>query len=157
VPYSKSIIVFFSDNQTNQKAYDRFYNATAKSDVVQGKKLQALIEKENMDDASADSLANLFHQVMAKTRENDYDQILKKLTKSAPKVIKGKAKSTAEARGDIYDIMGQETPKASTKTTTKKYTYVPESTDTDATMEQPIAEDVFLPFQSEVNDIAQKA
>ncbi|KAL7679591.1 hypothetical protein Plhal304r1_c076g0163041 [Plasmopara halstedii] len=70
---------FFSDNQTKQKAFDRYYNAMAKSDFVQGKKLKAIILKENLDDASTDSLANLFQQVMGKNREYEYDQITKKL------------------------------------------------------------------------------
>ncbi|KAL7680640.1 hypothetical protein Plhal304r1_c064g0151931 [Plasmopara halstedii] len=38
----------------------------AKSDFVQGKKLKALIQRESLDDASTDSLANLFQQVMGK-------------------------------------------------------------------------------------------
>ncbi|DBA02148.1 TPA: hypothetical protein N0F65_004783 [Lagenidium giganteum] len=62
---------FFTDNQTKQKAYDRYYNAMAKSDFVQGRKLKALIQQESLDEASADSLANLFAQVMNKSREYD--------------------------------------------------------------------------------------
>ncbi|DAZ93621.1 TPA: hypothetical protein N0F65_003761 [Lagenidium giganteum] len=78
---------FFTDNQTKQKAYDKYYNEMAKSDFVQGRKLQALIQKESLDEASADSLANLFAQVMAKNREYDYDQITKKLTKGVFKPV----------------------------------------------------------------------
>ncbi|EEY65114.1 uncharacterized protein PITG_16307 [Phytophthora infestans T30-4] len=72
---------FYSDNQTKQNAFDRYYNAMAKSDFVQGKKLKALIRKENLDDASTDSLAHLFQQVMGKKREYEYDQITKKQLK----------------------------------------------------------------------------
>ncbi|GMF23710.1 unnamed protein product [Phytophthora lilii] len=132
---------FFSDNQTKQKAYDRYYNAMAKSDFVQGKKLKALIQNESLDDASADSLANLFQQVMAKNREYDYDQITKKLLKGPkgpPEIIKGEA---------------HETPKASKK----KHTYVPQSTDADINMDEPTApEDSSDDFYRGVNNVAQK-
>ncbi|KAL8001186.1 hypothetical protein Plhal703r1_c19g0085691 [Plasmopara halstedii] len=132
---------FFSDNQTKQKAFDRYYNAMAKSDFVQGKKLKAIILKENLDDASTDSLANLFQQVMGKNREYEYDQITKKLLggpKGPPEIIKGEA---------------SETPKSSKK----KHTYVPKSTDADFNMEEPTApEESFEDFFSGVNDVAQK-
>ncbi|GMF11704.1 unnamed protein product [Phytophthora lilii] len=91
---------FFSDNQTKQKAFDRYYNAMAKSDFVQGKKLKALIQRETLDDASTDSLANLFQQVMGKNREYEYDQITKKLLKgpnSPPEIIKGEASETPKS------------------------------------------------------------
>ncbi|ETP51828.1 hypothetical protein F442_03086 [Phytophthora nicotianae P10297] len=133
---------FFSDNQTKQKAYDRYYNAMAKSDFVQGKKLKALIQHESLDDASADSLANLFHQVMSKNREYEYDEITKKLLKGPkgpPEIIKGEA---------------SETPKSSKK----KNKYVPQSTDTDANMEEPTAQEQGPEdFYRGVNDVAQKA
>ncbi|EGZ09524.1 hypothetical protein PHYSODRAFT_318234 [Phytophthora sojae] len=113
----------------------------AKSDFVQGKKLKALIQNESLDDASADSLANLFQQVMAKNREYDYDQITKKLLKGPkgpPEIIKGEA---------------HETPKASTK----KHTYVPQSTDADFNMDEPTApEDSSDDFYRGVNNVAQK-
>ncbi|KAL8008739.1 hypothetical protein Plhal710r2_c087g0182581 [Plasmopara halstedii] len=118
---------FFSDNQTKQKAFDRYYNAMAKSDFVQDKKLKATILKENLDDASTDSLANLFQQVMGKNRP-----------KGPPEIIKGEA---------------SETPKSSKK----KHTYVPKSTDADFNMEEPTApEESFEDFFSGVNDVAQK-
>ncbi|KAL8023505.1 hypothetical protein Plhal710r2_c006g0027991 [Plasmopara halstedii] len=87
------------------------------SDFVQGKKLKALIQNESLDNASADSFANLFQQAMAKNREYEYDQIKKKNykgPKGPPEVIKGEA---------------HEAPKAS------KHTYVPQSTDADFDME----------------------
>lgn len=137
---------FFSDNQTKQKAYDRYYNAMAKSDFVQGKKLKALIQHESLDDASTDSLANLFQQVMSKNREYEYDEITKKLLKGPkgpPEIIKGEASKT---------------PKSSKK----KNKYVPQSTDTDVNMEQPTepedaTEDIPEDFYRGVNDVAQKA
>ncbi|KAG2945271.1 hypothetical protein PC117_g8605 [Phytophthora cactorum] len=102
---------FFTDNQTKQKAYDRYYNAMAKSDFVQGAKLKAKIQQQALDDASSDSLANLFQQVMGKSRDYDYDQITSKLTKKAPPVVKGE-----DVRKD--------------KKQTKVFAYVPEQTDT---------------------------
>ncbi|KAF1787603.1 hypothetical protein GQ600_26290 [Phytophthora cactorum] len=99
---------FFTDNQTKQKAYDRYYNEMAKNDFVQGAKLKAMIQQQALDEASSDSLANLFQQVMSKSRDYDYDKITSKLTKKAPPVIKGEE--------------DKKKPKA--------FTYVPEQTDT---------------------------
>ncbi|GMF33554.1 unnamed protein product [Phytophthora lilii] len=114
----------------------------AKSDFVQGKKLKALIQRESLDDASTDSPANLFQQVMGKSREYEYDQITKKLLKGPegpPEIIKGEA---------------SEIPKSSKK----KHTYVPQSTDADINMEEPTApEDTFEDFYKGVNDVAHKA
>ncbi|DAZ95538.1 TPA: hypothetical protein N0F65_005230 [Lagenidium giganteum] len=115
---------FFTDNQTKQNAYDRYYNAMAKSDFVQGAKLKAMIQQQALDDASSDSLANLFQSVMSKSRDYDYDQITSKLTKKAPK-------------GDIHEMMGPATPKNSKSTPTEKFKYVPQKTDTNVTMETP--------------------
>ncbi|GMF32489.1 unnamed protein product [Phytophthora lilii] len=101
---------FFSDNQTKQKAFDRYYNAMAKSDFVQGKKVKALIQHESLDDASSDSLANLFQQVMAKNREYDYDQITRKLLKGPkgpPEIIKGEAHETSKATEEEPSITRQ--------------------------------------------------
>ncbi|EEY61389.1 uncharacterized protein PITG_01685 [Phytophthora infestans T30-4] len=117
-----------SQGPTKQKAYDRYYNAMAKSDFAQGKKPKALIQNESLDDASADSLANLFQQVMAKNRP-----------KGPPEIIKGEA---------------HEAPKASKK----KHTYVPQSTDADFDMEEPTApEESPDDFYSGIHDVAQKA
>ncbi|GMF35852.1 unnamed protein product [Phytophthora lilii] len=78
---------------------------------------------------------------MGKNREYEYDQITKKLLKGPkgpPEVIKGEA---------------SENPKSSKK----KHTYVPQSTDADANMEEPTApEESFEDFVSGVNDVAQK-
>ncbi|KAF4033653.1 hypothetical protein GN244_ATG14476 [Phytophthora infestans] len=131
-----------SQGPTKQNAFDRYYNAMAKSDFVQGNKLKALILKENLDDASTDSLAHLFQQVMGKNREYEYDQITKKQLKGSkypPEIIKGEA---------------SETPKSSKK----KHTYVPKSTDADFNMDEPTApEESFEDFFSGVNDVAQKS
>ncbi|KAF1787313.1 hypothetical protein GQ600_247 [Phytophthora cactorum] len=116
---------YFSDNQTKQKAYDRYYNAMAKSDFVQGSKLKALIQQESLDDASADSLANLFQQVMAKTREYDYDMITQKLAKAVPEIVKGKPKKAVKVQ----------MPSKKKKST--KVKFVPQVTDTDVTMATP--------------------
>ncbi|GMF12648.1 unnamed protein product [Phytophthora lilii] len=109
---------FFTDNQTKQKAYDRYYNAMAKSDFVQGAKLKAMIQQQALDDASSDSLANLFQQVMSKSRDYDYDQIT---------IVKGDEGKPPKAPKETK----------STSTSTKKYKYVPHQTDTDANMEAP--------------------
>ncbi|GMF19196.1 unnamed protein product [Phytophthora lilii] len=78
---------FFSDNQTKQKAYDRYYNTMAKSDFVQGKKLKALIQRESLDDASTDSLANLFQQVMGKSRRSDDEETKEEIKEE--KILRG--------------------------------------------------------------------
>lgn len=97
-----------------------------------------------MDEASANSLANLYQQVMDKSRDYDYDEITKKLRKGVDKPIEGENSSDA----------GLKPPKASKK----KYTYVPESTDPDVNMEGNSApENEFDPFDENVNDIAHKA
>ncbi|GMF22379.1 unnamed protein product [Phytophthora lilii] len=70
---------FFSDTQTKQKAYDRYYNAMSKNDFVQGKKLKALIQRESLDDASTDSLANLFQQRAAKRAAHRDEDLSRKL------------------------------------------------------------------------------
>ncbi|GMF34666.1 unnamed protein product [Phytophthora lilii] len=78
---------------------------------------------------------------MGKSREYKYDQITKKLLKGPkgpPEIIKGEA---------------TETPKSSKK----KHTYVPQSIDADANMEEPTApEESFEDFFSGVNDVAHK-
>ncbi|GMF35384.1 unnamed protein product [Phytophthora lilii] len=59
---------------------------------------------------------------MSKSRDYDCDQITSKPTKKAPKVIKGKQQPSI---GDIYDMMGPDSPKETTSksTSTKKYKY----------------------------------
>ncbi|DAZ99533.1 TPA: hypothetical protein N0F65_005405 [Lagenidium giganteum] len=107
-----------SQGPTKQKAYDRYYNEMAKSDFVQGQKRKALIQKVSLDEASTASLANLFAQVMGKNREYEYDEITKKLTKAAEKPIKGK-----QSIGDVYSMMGADTPKSAKKPINKSTMY----------------------------------
>ncbi|DAZ96908.1 TPA: hypothetical protein N0F65_008919 [Lagenidium giganteum] len=106
----------------------QWLNAT----LSKASKLQALIQKESLDEASADSLANLFAQVMAKNREYDYDQITKKLTKGVFKPVKKN-----ETIGDVYSLMGDDTSTKSKKPNVKINTFVPQVTDTDITMTTP--------------------
>jgi hypothetical protein len=75
---------FFSDNHAKQKAYDRYYNAMARSNYVPGRKLKSLIERDAANDAQTGSLTNLFQKAMYKAREYDYDVITQKLMKKLP-------------------------------------------------------------------------
>ncbi|DAZ97419.1 TPA: hypothetical protein N0F65_009870 [Lagenidium giganteum] len=87
----------------------------AKSDFVQGQKLKALINQEALNDASAASLANLFAQVMSKSRDYSYDKITQKLVKGAPKQPvrsneavgprRGTKRSTESTIDDNYKLM----------------------------------------------------
>ncbi|DAZ94080.1 TPA: hypothetical protein N0F65_004192 [Lagenidium giganteum] len=122
---------FFTDNQTKQKAYDRYYNAMAKSDFVQGAKLKAMIQQQALDDASSDSLANLFQQVMSKSRDYDYDQITSKLTKKAPPVVKDDEGKPPKAPKKV------KLPNVSKTKSPGKVKFVPTVTDTDVTMATP--------------------
>ncbi|ETP18064.1 hypothetical protein F441_07666 [Phytophthora nicotianae CJ01A1] len=80
---------------------------------------------------------------MEKSREYEYDQIAKK-----KKLLKGPKGPPEIIKGQASDI-----PKSSKK----KHTYVPQSTDTDANMEETTApEESFEDFFSGVNDVAQK-
>ena len=79
--------LYFADNQSKQAAFDRTYNARARSDYAQGRKLQALIKKENIDDALTDQLASLYANTLRKAGEYEYDRISRALKKSAPTVV----------------------------------------------------------------------
>ncbi|OQS03719.1 hypothetical protein THRCLA_21093, partial [Thraustotheca clavata] len=103
---------FFSDNQTKQKAYDSYYNAMAKSDFVQGAKLQAKLREQGLDDASSESLAKLFQQVIGQSREYDYDKLLKK-----PKIVPSRP-----IREDAENNMRWQRA--------RQYTFTPTQTDT---------------------------
>lgn len=84
--------LYFADNQSKQAAFDRTYNARARSDYAQGRKLQALIKKENIDDALTDQLASLYANTLRKAGEYEYDRINRALKKSAPEIlVKGEA------------------------------------------------------------------
>ncbi|GMF36160.1 unnamed protein product [Phytophthora fragariaefolia] len=87
---------FVTDNQMKQKAHDRYYYAIAKRDFIQGRKLKALIDKESLDDASTEQLAQLYQKVMAKSREYDYDSVSGRLSRKKPAPIKGEQKYNTE-------------------------------------------------------------
>lgn len=72
-------MMFFASNQKKQKAFDRNYNAMAKSDYAQGHKLQALIKNEAMNDALTDKLAQLYASSVNKAHNYEYDRIEHKL------------------------------------------------------------------------------
>ncbi|GMF37995.1 unnamed protein product [Phytophthora lilii] len=80
---------YFSDNQTKQKAYDKYYNQMARSDFVQRRKLKALIAQEAADESLTDKLAQLYMGSVGKAPDYDYDRVLKKIQKSKPEVVKG--------------------------------------------------------------------
>ena len=137
---------FFSDNQTKQKAYDRYYNQVAKSNYVQGRKLKAMINQEGVDDASTDSLAALFQKAMMKSHDYEYDQITRKLMQRAPAVLSDskqpKAKSAKATGGIPVNLKGK-------KTKTK---YVPEMTDTDILMTPPRSASSEKNFEQKMSD-----
>lgn len=76
--------MYFASNQKKQKAFDRYYNAKAKSDFKQGVKLKALINQEAADAALAEQLASMYLNAVGKTREYDYDTVNDKLGRKAP-------------------------------------------------------------------------
>ncbi|GMF38417.1 unnamed protein product [Phytophthora lilii] len=84
-----SLSSYFSDNQSKQKAYDRYYNQTARSDFVQRRKLRALIAQEVADESLTDKLAQLYMSSVGKSPEYEYDMVLKKVQKARPEVVKG--------------------------------------------------------------------
>lgn len=104
-------MMYFASNQKKQRAFDRTYNAMARSNFVQGHKLKTLIQKEAADSALADQLAQLYMQAVGKNIEYDYNTINDKLQRKPPPVIKSK-------------------PKKAKQSTQAKRAYVQESTDT---------------------------
>jgi len=81
-----SLSTYFSDNQTKQKAYDRYYDQKARSDFVQRRKLRALIAQEASDESLTDNLAQLYMSSVGKAPDYAYDKVLKKLQKAKPDV-----------------------------------------------------------------------
>jgi hypothetical protein len=81
-----SLSTYFSDNQTKQKAYDRYYDQKARSDFVQRRKLRALIAQEASDESLTDKLAQLYMSSVGKAPDYAYDKVLKKLQKAKPDV-----------------------------------------------------------------------
>ena len=140
---------FFSDNQTKQKAYDRYYNQVARSNFVQGRKLKAMINQEGVDDASTDSLAALFQKAMLKSHDYEYDQITRKLMQKAPAVLSDskqpKAKSAKATGGIPVNVKGKK----------KKMKYVPEITDTDILMSPPRSGSSEKNFEQKMSDEEQ--
>ncbi|GMF33788.1 unnamed protein product [Phytophthora lilii] len=84
-----SLSSYFSDNQSKQKAYDRYYNQTALSDFVQRRKLRALIAQEAADESLTDKLAQLYMSSVGKAPDYEYDMVLKKIQKARPEVKTG--------------------------------------------------------------------
>lgn len=112
--------MYFSSNQSKQKAFDRYYNAMARSNFKQGVKLKALINQEAADASLADQLASMYMQAVGKTRDYEYDTVNDKMKRAKPPVVKGSIAKTREVKVNI--------PKKSSKATRK---YVHESTDSD--------------------------
>ena len=109
----------FSDQQQKQKAYDRYYNAVARQDFVQGQKLQSLIQKQALDDATASQLADVYQRTRTKTREFDYKKLYTSPSQPGYKPVdKPTDKSTAKP--------------------TKKKKFVHVVSDTDAEEKAPI-------------------
>jgi hypothetical protein len=137
-----STSVYFASNQAKQKAFDRYYNAMAKSDFKQGVKLRALIEQNAADSSLVDQLASLYLQAVGKTRDYEYDTIDDKLKKAAPPVIKNGKKKEVKVSID--------------KSTKKpKRVYVHETTDTPAS--SPKKKQVDEPMGVEVDEYEDKA
>lgn len=84
-----SLSTYFSDNQTKQKAYDRYYGQKARSDFVQRRKLRALIAQEASDESLTDKLAQLYMSSVGKAPDYAYDTVSKKLEKAKPKTVVG--------------------------------------------------------------------
>jgi len=84
-----SLSTYFSDNQTKQKAYDRYYDQIARSDFVQRRKLRALIAQEASDESLTDKLAQLYMSSVGKAPDYAYDKVLKKLQKAKPEPVAG--------------------------------------------------------------------
>ncbi|GMF59701.1 unnamed protein product [Phytophthora fragariaefolia] len=121
---------FVTDNQMKQKAHDRYYYAIAKRDFIQGRKLKALIDKESLDDASTEQLAQLYQKVTPKSREYDYDSVSGRLSRKKPAPIKGEQKYNTEKTKEPTE---ETSPKKASPQKQKKNTYIPESTDPETT------------------------
>ncbi|GMF55269.1 unnamed protein product [Phytophthora fragariaefolia] len=83
-----SLSSYFSDNQSKQKVYDKYYDQKTRSDFVQRRKLKALITQEAADESLTDKLAQLYMSSVSKAPDYDYDRVLKKVQKSKPDVPK---------------------------------------------------------------------
>jgi hypothetical protein len=79
--------MYFASNQRKQHAFDKYYNAMAKSNFKQGRRFRALIQDEADDTAMTDKLASLYSSSLAKGNDYEYDSVDKKM-KMKKKVIK---------------------------------------------------------------------
>jgi hypothetical protein len=64
-----SLSTYFSDNQSKQKSFDRYYDKMARRDFIQGRKLRALIAQEAADESMTDKLAQLYMSSVGKAPE----------------------------------------------------------------------------------------
>jgi hypothetical protein len=78
--------MYFASNQRKQHAFDKYFNAMARSNFKQGRKLRALIKNEADDAAMTDKLASIYASSLAKGNDYEYDSVSSKLKKkvSAP-------------------------------------------------------------------------
>jgi hypothetical protein len=78
--------MYFASNQRKQHAFDKYFNAMARSNFKQGRKLRALIKNEVDDAAMTDKLASIYASSLAKGNDYEYDSVSSKLKKkvSAP-------------------------------------------------------------------------
>ncbi|RLN92261.1 hypothetical protein BBJ28_00026240, partial [Nothophytophthora sp. Chile5] len=97
------ISMYFSDNQTKQKAFDRYYNAMAKSNFKQGRKLQALINQEAEDEAMTEKMSSLYASSTAKQHDYEYDTISKKMVKKVEKPVSQLKESKTKTRTYVHE------------------------------------------------------
>ncbi|GMF46321.1 unnamed protein product [Phytophthora lilii] len=103
-----SLSSYFSDNQSKQKAYDRYYNQTARSDFVQRRKLRALIAQEAADESLTDKLAQLYMSSVGKAPDYEYDMVLKKIQKARPEVKTGPTVELPKPRRGVAENLRTE-------------------------------------------------
>ncbi|RLN91207.1 hypothetical protein BBJ28_00015586 [Nothophytophthora sp. Chile5] len=114
-------MMYFSDNQTKQKAYDKFYTASFRNDYVQGRKLRALIKQEADDEALTDKLASMQSEQTARLKDYDYEKVGNRFLRTPKKPVKNPVDESVErARAE-----------------TAKRQYIHQSTDTKAAPARP--------------------
>ncbi|RLN75931.1 hypothetical protein BBJ28_00015153 [Nothophytophthora sp. Chile5] len=114
-------MIYFADNQTKQKAYDRFYTSSFRRDYVQGRKLQALIKQEADDEALTDKLASMQSEQTARSKDYDYEKVGSRFMRAPQKLVKPPVDESVEkARAE-----------------TAKRQYIHQSTDTRAAPARP--------------------
>lgn len=65
---------------------------------------KASIVKESLDDAATEQLAQLYQQVMPKSRDYDYDKVSEKFSRKKPAPIKGAETEEAEEAKEKYRL-----------------------------------------------------